>query len=115
MSVEFQLQTVTRTPEGKEELRPPVSLLRAAVSRPEAEAAMKALVPHLGALIAIPAAAHESNLKALLRRDLASLPPTDDAAAPEGRVLLRVIRESREDARTPAAEVFGLVYEIQTL
>lgn len=115
MSVEFQFQTVTRSREGNEDARPPVSLMCAEVSLGEARAALEAIVPQLGSLIAIPAAAHESNLRSLLRRDLAAVPTHDEVTAPEGRVLLRVIREPRDDARTPAADVFGLVYEIQTL
>jgi hypothetical protein len=114
MSVELQLQTVIRHVGGPDELRPAVSLLATRASRQAVHTAVEQLIPHLGTLIAIPAAAHEANLKALLRRDFAHLEDSDLPLEPaDERVLLRVVRQARDEAGASNAEVFSLSYELQ--
>jgi hypothetical protein len=114
MSIVLQLQTVIRSTDGREEQRPVMSLLHTQVSMPEVQAALEAVIPPLGTLVAIPPAAHEANLKGVLRRDLSSL-ISENAASADERVILRVIREARDEARTPNAEVYALRYEVEAV
>jgi hypothetical protein len=114
MSVELQVQTVIRHAAGPDELRPAVSLLATRASRQAIQEAVEQAIPRLGSLIAIPAAAHEANLKALLRRDFSHLEVSDLPLPADERVVLRVVRQAREEAGSSSAEVFSLSYEIQS-
>ncbi|MNY76202.1 hypothetical protein D3C86_2157090 [compost metagenome] len=71
-----------------------------------------AITQHLGRITAIPAFAHESNLQAILPRDLAAHDIVSGASDDEASVVLRVIR--REGITGPAgqADVTGIEYEV---
>ncbi|MEB3197475.1 MAG: hypothetical protein VKP62_09760 [Candidatus Sericytochromatia bacterium] len=112
--MKLQLQTITHHPEGGEDPRPPVLVQRVACDPQVLADQMNALMAHLGAIVAIPPAAHEANLKALLRRDLAHLATTAEQAG-EATMTLRVLRSARPDQAPGAAEVYDLRYELQGL
>lgn len=97
----------TLTPES----RPRQFVMETSAPEAQVRQMLGAISQHLGRIAAIPAFAHEANLQAILKRDLA------DHGIPEGpseggEVVLRVIR--REGVNGPAgqADVIGLEYEV---
>ncbi|MEB3329928.1 MAG: hypothetical protein VKQ33_11910 [Candidatus Sericytochromatia bacterium] len=109
--MKIQLVTHTRTPDGALERRPPVTVLETSAARAEATAALTAVVARLGAIVAIPPAAHEANLRLLLARDLEAhgLPL---GAATDGEPLTLTVLRTREADSTAGAEVHTLRYEV---
>lgn len=101
----------TETQQGQvADPRPKVLLLETAG---DAAAALGAIAPRLGLIIAIPAAAHESNLRALLVRDLAEHGVLPGASEDGREVVLKVIRTPKGDAPPGQAEVWNLSYQLQ--
>ena len=104
------LQTETHQPAGTADVRPKVLLLEtAARNAPEV---LRAIEPTLGRIIATPTAVHESNLRALLLRDLAEAGVLPGAAEDEGSVVLKVIRTPKDDVAAGQAEVWHLSYQV---
>lgn len=94
--------------------RPRVVLLETATDAASVRAALEGIVARLGAIVAVPAAAHEANLKRLLVRDLAEhgvlagAPAEGDA----GEAVLKVLRTPKGDAPAAQGEVYELRYEV---
>ncbi|MEB3223387.1 MAG: hypothetical protein VKS61_15030 [Candidatus Sericytochromatia bacterium] len=103
--------TQTQAPDGTFDRRPPVTVVETQASRPEAEAALAALVEQLGAIVAIPPAAHEANLRLLLGRDLAAR-GVGPGEATDGDVLTLTVVRAREADSATGAEVHTLRYEL---
>ena len=94
--------------------RPRVALLETATGADAVRAALEAIAARLGAIAAIPPAAHESNLKHVLLRDLAEQ-GVAAGGAPEGdagEAVLKVLRTPKNDAPAAQGEVFDLRYEV---
>jgi hypothetical protein len=110
-TMKIQLVTHTQAADGTLERRPPVVILETAASRDEATAALRGAVAQLGAIVAIPPAAHEANMRLLLARDLAASGITP-GAAPDGDVVTLTVVRVREAESTAGAEVHTLRYEV---
>jgi hypothetical protein len=95
--------------------RPRVALLETAAAPDAVKAALDLIASRLGVIAAIPAPAHEANLRHLLRRDLAELgvAPGPGAEDDAGEAVLRVRRTPKNDAPTAQGEVYDLAYEVQ--
>ncbi len=95
--------------------RPRVVLLETAADGNSVRAALEGIVARLGVIIAVPAAAHELNLKNLLVRDLAEhgVLPGPAGEDDKGEALLKVMRTPKNDAPAAQGEVFDLRYEVQ--
>jgi len=104
------VQTETHQATGTADVRPKVLLLETAAEN--AAAALRAIEPTLGRIIATPTAVHESNLKALLLRDLAAAGVLPGPAGDDGSVVLKVIRKPKDDVAAGQAEVWQLSYQI---
>ena len=112
--MKIYIQTEIHAPESLgAEVRPRQFVLETAEGAEKVKQMLGAISQHLGRIAAIPAMAHESNLQAILVRDLAShgIQPGESAG---GEAVLRVIR--REGVTGPAgqADVTGLEYEVET-
>lgn len=110
--MKIQLTTTIQTADGATDVRPPVTLLETAAAREAAREAFEAIIPGLGAIVAIPPAAHEANLKLLLVRDLAAHGITAGPAEGAEALTLRVIRAPHAEAPGGSAEVYALRYEL---
>jgi len=109
--MKIQLVTQTQGPDGTVERRTPVTVLETQASRPEAEAALAAVVEQFGAIVAIPPAAHEANMRLLLGRDLAARGVGPGEAA-DGEVLTLTVVRAREADSATGAEIHALRYEL---
>lgn len=103
--------------------RPRVALFETGVDGECVRAALEGIVARLGVIVAVPPAAHESNLKNLLMRDLAEhgvLPREAGEAVVPGpacgsnaaEAVLKVLRTPKNDAPAAQGEVYDLRYEV---
>ncbi|MFP5502127.1 MAG: hypothetical protein ACLGIN_06530 [Candidatus Sericytochromatia bacterium] len=116
------LQTEIRQEGAEPEVRPRLLLLETASPASEVASSLERIVKGFGegadqpdglaAIAAIPAAAHENNLKSLLPRDLAGLGIVP-GEGPEGAVVLRVLRRPGVEGPAGQADVTGLSYEVR--
>jgi hypothetical protein len=95
------------------EVRPRQFVLETAEPGPKVAQMLGAITQHLGRIAAIPAIAHESNLQAILVRDLAThgiLP----GESPGGEAVLRVIRREGQTGPAGQTDVTALDYAVET-
>lgn len=110
--MKIQLVTVLEHAEGTREARPPVLLLETSASRSDATAALEAVMPILGTIVAIPPAPHEANLRLLLVKDLEARGIVGGEAEPGETLTLQVIREAHPQGAGVSAEVRALRYAL---
>lgn len=94
--------------------RPRVTLLETGAGGESVRAALEGIVARLGVIVAVPPAAHETNLRNLLVRDLAEhgVLPGPAAEGEPGEAVLKVLRTPKNDAPAAQGEVFDLRYEV---
>jgi hypothetical protein len=97
--MKIYIQTETQSAEGGSEPRPRQLLVETAADPTTVQPALEQIAARLGATTAIPAAAHEANLKAILPRDLAGLGIVPGQGA-EGLAILKVLRSPGEGDMT---------------
>lgn len=111
--MKIYVQTEIRDAEGNvTETRGKQTLLETGASRASVSEALAGIVARLGRIIAIPAAAHEANLRAILPRDVAASLADLSPAQPNdaGEATLMIIRSP--GSQGGGAEVFDLAYRV---
>ncbi len=108
--MKIYVQTEIRDADGNvTETRGRQALLDTCAPAATVGAALSELVASLGRIIAIPPAAHEANLRAILPRDLALRLGSDAGEPASGEAVLTIIRSPGQPG---AAEVFDLAYRV---
>jgi hypothetical protein len=108
MKIYLQTET-TAQGDAPQEPRPRQFLMETAASNDHVLAALKEIAQGLGATAAIPPMAHETNLKALLPRDLKRLGILPAVLDDDGSAAVLTIRRSQGEATGPG-EVISVVY-----
>lgn len=105
------IQTETHAPEGPES-RGRVLVMETAAPADQVAQMLGAITQMLGKIAAIPPAAHEAGLKALLPRDLAAH-DIFPGAGEDGAVTLKIIRTPGVQGPAGQADVVGLDYRVE--
>lgn len=109
------IQTEIHDPQTLEpEVRSRQFVMETAAPADKVAQMLGAVTQHLGRIAAIPALTHETNLQAILPRDLKAhgIEPGEGGDAAE--VLLRVIRREGQMGPAGQADVTALEYEVVT-
>ena len=105
------IQTETQSAEGPE-TRGRVLIMETAAPADQVAQMLGAISQMLGKITAIPPAAHEAGLKALLPRDLAAH-DIRPGAGDEGAVTLKILRTPGIQGPAGQADVIGLDYRVE--
>jgi hypothetical protein len=103
--MKIYVQTRTITANNEVEARSPGLVLETSADAATVRQALEGLLAGLGRITAVPAAAHEANLRAVLPRDVVALP----AGIGDGSATLVVERRADPDK----ADIFNLDYKVE--
>lgn len=108
--MKIYVQTEIQDPAGAE-LRPRALVMETGAPEATVRAMLGDITQGLGRITAIPPAAHEHNLKAILPRDLAARGVAPGADG-DGEVVLRVKRRPNQAGPAGQEEITALSYEV---